>query len=412
MSADDKNPDTAVLLEFLLHLGKAYLNCGEQTAVVESYLRRVATARGLRRPRVVAFPTALFLAADDGTTAHATLSDVPPQRLRLDQIAAIYTLGEEAQRAEVSPQEGLQRLEDIARMPPRFGTVGGILGHALLTVGLATVLLPSAANLAAAAVLGLIVGGVKALRRDGPVLAAPLSVVAAGLVATLVFVAIRNGLPLDPAYALIPPLVTFLPGAMLAFGLVEAATGDMMSGASRLINGAVQLMLLAFGLTAGALLVGYRPENLLDGYRVVDVSIWVALAGVALFGLGVFVHYSAPPRSLPWLLLALFVAFGGQHLAAGLLAPELSGFVGMLGATLLGNVIQDRFRGPPAMVTFLPSFWLLVPGALSLISVKHLISATAGFNGLATVAFTFTSVALGTLVGESIYRWVRRRFGE
>ena len=244
-------------------------------------------------------------------------------------------------------------------MRPRFGSLGVIFGHTILTVGLAMVLMPTPANLAAAAVLGVIVGALKVFNRDQPILAAPLSVVAAGLVSTLVFLAVKYGLPVEPRYALVPPLVTFLPGAMLAFGLVELTYGDMISGSSRLSTGIVQLVLLAFGLTAGAMLVGYRPDNLLDGSREIAVPLWMSVPGVIVFGMGVFVHYSAPRGSLLWMLLVLLVAFAAQWTAAIFVGPEISGFFGMLAATPLGNVIQNRFRGPPSMVTFLPSFWLL-----------------------------------------------------
>ena len=91
-------------------------------------------------------------------------------------------------------------------------------------------------------------------------LAVPLPVVAATLVSALVFLAVKQGLPVDPLHALVPPLVTFLPGAMLTLGMVELAYGDMVSGSSRLITGFVQLVLLAFGLAAGAVLVGYRAR--------------------------------------------------------------------------------------------------------------------------------------------------------
>ncbi len=67
--------------------------------------------------------------------------------------------------------------------------------------------------------------------------------------------------------------------------------------------------------------------------------------------------------------LVLLLAFAAQRLAAGLFGGEISGFFGMLVATPLAYLIQLRFKGPPAMVTFLPSFWLVVPGALGLLSV-------------------------------------------
>ena len=54
--------DVDQLLEFLFRLGQAYLASGEQTPQVELILRRIATAYGMRRARVVAFPTAIFIA--------------------------------------------------------------------------------------------------------------------------------------------------------------------------------------------------------------------------------------------------------------------------------------------------------------------------------------------------------------
>jgi hypothetical protein len=63
------------------------------------------------------------------------------------------------------------------------------------------------------------------------------------------------------------------------------------------------------------------------------------------------------------------------------------------------------------MVTFLPSFWLLVPGALGLLTVKRLLSGPAGLDGVMSVAFTLASIALGALVGASPYKWLTERFG-
>ena len=63
-------------------------------------------------------------------------------------------------------------------------------------------------------------------------------------------------------------------------------------------------------------------------------------------------------------------------------------------------------------MTFLPSFWLLVPGALGLLSVTRMLSdRAAGIDGLVTVVFVLTSIALGTLVGASLYRWLTETFG-
>jgi uncharacterized membrane protein YjjP (DUF1212 family) len=412
MEAEPLAAGTGELLEFMFRLGQAYLASGEQTALVELYLRRVASAHGMRGSRVVAFSTALFISVHDGRTERVTLAKAPTKSLRLDQIADVYTLGEAAQRGEVTPPEGLERLARLLRKAPRFGFVGVVVGHTVLSVGVALVLMPALRNLAAAAVLGAVVGALKAFSRDRPILAAPLSVVSAALVSVLVFLGVKYGLPVDPQYALVPPLVTFLPGAMLTFGMVELAYGDMVTGSSRLVTGLVQLVLLAFGLTAGAVLVGYSPENLADATGESVAAPWALLApwaGVVVFGVGVYLTFSAPQRSFWWMLLVLLLAFAAQQAAAGPFGIQVSGFFGTLVATPLGYLIQKRFKGPPAMVTFLPSFWLLVPGAMGLLAVNRLLSDPARRGGLIDVAFALASIALGALVGASLYRWLTER---
>jgi len=393
-------------------LGQSYLACGEQTALVELFLRRVATAQGIRRCRVVAFPTAIFINIQSADDEQVTLTEGPIQTLRLDQIADVYTLGDQAQRGEVPPDDGLARLNEILKKAPRFGSVGTIAGHAILTLGLAMLISPAPTNLVAAVVLGAIVGGVKALNRDRPILSAPLSVVAAVLVSTLVFGAAAYGLPINPLCVLVPPLVTFLPGAMLTFGMIELAYGDMVSGASRLITGFVQLFLLAFGIAAGATIYRVSPESFLAVPPEYVASDWQPWIGALVFGIGAYIHFSAPRNTLQWLILVLLAALTAQRLAAGFVGTEISGFFGTLVATPLGYLIQQRFKGPPSMVTFLPSFWLLVPGSLGLISVTRMLGdRAAGIDGLVSVIFVFASIALGTLVGASLYKWLTEALG-
>jgi uncharacterized membrane protein YjjP (DUF1212 family) len=398
-------------------LGQAYLASGEQMALVELYLRRIASASGINESHIVAFPTALFIALNDGTGERVTLAEGPTETLRLDQIADVYELGYAVQNGSVAPHEGLQQLDKILARAARFGPASIVLGHTILTVGLAMSLkstpanLVAAAHLATAAVLGTVVGAVKVFNRGRAVLALPLPVVAAALVSALVFLAVKWRLPIDPKQCLVPPLVTFLPGAMLSLGMVELAYGDMVSGSSRLVTGFVKLVLLAFGLVAGAALVGYAPDTLLDAPEQTMAPPWMPWVGVVVFGIGAFFHFSAPRKSFLWTLLVLLVAFAAQQVAAVLLGVEISGFFGTLLATPLAYLIQNRFKGPPAMVTFLPSFWLLVPGSLGLLSVTRMLSDRAsGVEGLVTALFAFVSIALGTLMGASLYKWLAGRF--
>ncbi|MCU0769810.1 MAG: threonine/serine exporter family protein, partial [Burkholderiaceae bacterium] len=351
MSLPQTGQDTSVLLEFMFRLGQAYLACGEQTAEVELLLRRVALAYGMGQTRVVALPTAIFITLHDKTAERVTLAEGPSQSLRLDQIAEVYRLGSDAQTAAMSPREGLDRLVELLRTQPRFGRWGALAGHMILAVGVAMVLMPTVANIVAAAVLGLLVGGLKMALQQRTLFAVPMPVVAATLVSAAVFYAADYGLPVDPLHMLVPPLVTFLPGGMLTLGMVELAYGDMVSGSSRLITGFVTLVLLAFGLAAGAALMGARPESLVySATQFVKVP-WASWAGVLVFCVGVYLHFSAPRNSLGWIIVVALSAIGAQRIAAALFGAEISGFFGMLVAVPASYLIQQRFGGPPSVVT-------------------------------------------------------------
>ncbi|MFN9480282.1 MAG: threonine/serine exporter ThrE family protein [Betaproteobacteria bacterium] len=404
--------DPADLLEFMHKLGQAYLGCNEQTAEIEALLRKMARAYGMREARVVAFPTGVFISLHDGTAERTTLTDALARPLRLDQVGAIYALGARAVEGAIAPRAGIDELAEILLRKERFGRVGQIVGHTIMAAGVGVLLKPTWENIAIAAALGLIVGLVKALLPGRTVVALPMPVFVAALVSFLVFYGQRHGLPVEPIHALIPPLLTYLPGGMLTLGMVELAYGDMVSGASRLMTGLVQLVLLAFGLAAGAALLGAKPDDLVKAASEIGAVPWAPWLGVLVFGLGVYVHFSAPRDSLPWVLLVLLAASLAQRLAAAAFGGEISGFFGMLVATPLAYLIQTRLGGPPAMVTFLPSFWVVVPGALGLLSVTRMLSdRAAGIEGLTTVLFVVASVALGTLVGASLFRLVTAEVG-
>jgi uncharacterized membrane protein YjjP (DUF1212 family) len=221
-------------------------------------LRRTASAYGVGRSRVVTFPTAIIISLHDRVEERVTLTEGSGHTLRLDQIADVYELGEAAQRGAVAPGEGLARLVEILRKSARFGVAGTVVGHMILSVGLSMVLVPSLTSVAVAAVLGAIVGALRAFNRNQPVLAMPLPVVAAGAVSVLVFLAVKRGLP---------AMVTFLPSFWLlvpgALGLLSLKhmLSDPAPGVEGLIAALFALVSIALGTLRDAALYKWLTER-------------------------------------------------------------------------------------------------------------------------------------------------------
>jgi uncharacterized membrane protein YjjB (DUF3815 family) len=69
--------------------------------------------------------------------------------------------------------------------------------------------------------------------------------------------------------------------------------------------------------------------------------------------------------------------------------------------------VQTVRGAPPAVVCFLPAFWLLVPGATGLIGLTQTASGDAvSSTSLPTVAGSIVAIALGVLVGTALYRQI------
>ena len=285
----------------------------------------------------------------------------------------------------------------IRGSPPLYPPLARVAGNALAAAGLAVLLGGSWPDIGVAAVLGGIVGLLLVL--DLPRRFQVLVVMAAAFVVALgVFLTARAGLPLVVLPSVMAPLVTLLPGAALTTAAVELSTGQMVSGAGRIAAGLTQLVLLALGITGAAALVGV-PALVLDpdSHPLGALTPWFA---VAVFGVGILVNRCARRRSMGWILLVLYVAYGAQVLGDVLFGSVLSAFVGAVAMTPVAVLISRVPGGPPAIVSFLPAYWLLVPGALGLAGVAFLLGGdVSGLTTLTTTLTTMVAISVGVLVG-------------
>lgn len=404
MSVPISKPEdkTDNILEMLRVLGSAMLESGQATSDVQETMAEVAAAYSMPPVRIIALPT-IFAVQIAGHDRRMEIGGISNQSLRLDQVAAIDELVDRAKLGIVEPDEILSRMEKIALSPPRFGFILQLLGQVLMTLAIGLLINPAWPAIPAYLALGVVVGLVLFLSEKIPTLATAVPVIAAILVTVLGATVLADVTGEIPIRIIAPALVTFLPGLTLTIAAVELTRNEVLSGASRLVYGASQLVLLAFGVVIGLAIVGdTAPSN-----EVVLNSIgpWTPLLGITLLALGYVLSKSAPQNSFLWLVLALALTYGAQRLGMLIAPPEFSGFFGALLIVPLARFLARFKTAPPALVTQLVSFWILVPGSLGFIGITE--AATGGNQSvtlLVTTVMTLFSIALGTLVGSGLLR--------
>jgi uncharacterized membrane protein YjjP (DUF1212 family) len=396
-------PNGGTERELLVRLGAAMTVAGDSIDDVGQRLTTIARARGLDDISVVVLPTALFVQTGHGASTAVQLEAFTNQHARLDQIGELYELVERVQQPSFDPSEGIEEVDRILRARPTFGPLVRTFGIGVLSVGFSLSLQPTLPGVAAAFVLGVFVGLLHLLRLPG--LRAVLPVLATFLVSTIVFATAESFGAGNPIRTLIPPLVTFLPGAVLTTGMRDLSAGQVVSGASRLVQGVVVLALLAFGVVAAATLVGTPSAELLDR-PVTRLGPWAPWVGLLFVALGAHLHHCAPRRAVPWILAVLVIAYSAQTVSAVVFTAELSPFFGALAMTPAVLWFERLPHGPPSLVTFLPAFWLLVPGAAGLIGVTEIVGTDSvlGPTDFVESLGTVIEIALGVLIGTAMFR--------
>ena len=404
----DELQDPALTLAAMIVTGEAMIQGGYPVDSVQDALKDIAHVNGESTAEIVTFPSAVLVSLRRGSTVETETVATGGASLLMYQIEALDSAVLAARSGALSPRKLLKRLHSIRDLVPPFSFVQRLIASVVMSSGLAMMLDASWAGIALAGLLGGLVGALMLWGARIDARYQPLLVVAAAFfVALVVFLVARTNLDLGILPAVAAPLVMLLPGALLTTGVIELSTGEIMAGASRLAAGAMRLVLLAFGIVAAAALVGV-PSIQLDS-AVQPLGILAPWIGVAAFGAGLVVYQCARPGSLPWILLVLYVAYAAQVLGGVFLGAVLSAAIGALVMTPVAIYISRQPSAPPAVVSFLPGFFLLVPGSLGLVGVTAILDGdSTGVATLTTTLATMVSITLGLLFGLGLSNLMTR----
>ena len=346
------------------------------------------------------------------TTTQTAASSAGWRQLRLHQVQDVLGVADDAESGRVGPVEGAQRIETAVAAPPLYSGRVRVLGYVGVSAGLAMILGGGLVDVLVAAVLGAAIACLQVATVRLPAAYQALVVLGCAFaVSGAVFLLSRTGIEVGMLAPLVAPLVTFLPGALLTTAAIDLATRQMIAGSARLAAGVMQLVLLALGIVGAAALVGVPASEV--GSAAYQPLGWAGpWIGVLVYGTGVVFHNCARRPALPWILLVLVVAYAGQVVGGLFFGGVFSAFVGALLMTPVAMFAATRPTGPPALVGFLPGFWLLVPGALGLVGVTSVLGDGAqALSTVVTAGTTMVAISLGVLAGIALGSAVGRRAG-
>jgi uncharacterized membrane protein YjjP (DUF1212 family) len=401
--SDPDTHDDAEIASMLRELGIALLEVEQPTQLVSGRLLSIAARYTTQQVRVVTLPTVLVVqvgnvAYEVDTSTHSTL--------QLDLAGRIDAIAELAAVGAITPADAVAALSAARTMKPRFGPVVTTVGYAVTTVGFGMVISPTWAALPGYLFLGAVVGAIVMIGRPFPSLDPVLPTLSAMIVTMLATWFVADAANDGLLRVISPALVAMLPGMSLTIGAMELANNQIVSGASRLVYGVTQLMLLVFGVALGIHIAG-RVAVQEPSPRMGAWSLYVAIVVVSI---GLYFYLSAPRGSLIWMMAAIGVALIGQLVGGIVLSSSTSGAVGAFLVVPFALVASRIKTAPPAIVLMLAAFWSLVPGALSFVSLSE--AATGGPDDITTLGQTVAaifSIALGTLVGFTVFHTIQTR---
>jgi uncharacterized membrane protein YjjP (DUF1212 family) len=389
----------AAAYQFVAALGAAMASANYPVTMIRDAMAATSRAYGLD-VQLLALPNYVQVGSQTGDNLYIANPDFD---VRYDQSFPLAKLVARAPTGSITPDEGMAEIDRIRHQQRRFPVWVTVFGYAVQSAGLALILQPTPWSLVGAATLGLLVGALSVLARRSEAIGYMLPTICAFLVAFIVFTFnARWHVGADSLRALAAPLATFLPGAAITLAVIELSTQHVVSGASRLVAGFMQIAQLAFGILIAAQVAGIADSNLVTT-EFNRLGPWAPLLGVLVYGLGAMLYFGPPTSFLPWMLLMLLTAYAGQWVGNAVLGSYASGFGGGLTLIIFALAISHRPNTPPTVSLVLPGFWLLVPGSLGFMGVTQLLGAHS--TGVLTATLiSMMSIAVGVQTGLLLWR--------
>jgi uncharacterized membrane protein YjjP (DUF1212 family) len=392
--------------DFVIELARRLHEAGSTAPRLEDVINSVSRKLGLDT-HIWSSPTAIIATVrpSDAEGDQQTVTRVvrlDPGDIHLRRLWRVDDIAERVASGEYSAAEGMRALT-VAAKPDRERRqwLETVFGYLLASAGVAGLLKGGPADIASAAVLGLMLGVLAKLAPARPRLAATFEALAAFLVAFLTALISHYWTPISPL-VMTAGLIVLLPGLSLTTAAAEVATQHLVSGTARFAGAIAVLLKLAFGALVGSRLaaaLGWGPPAAMTHVLPMWMEAAALLTAAAAFAL----LFKARIRDWWVVFLAAIISYLTTRLASPALGAELGLFIAAFIITVISNVYA-RWTNRPGATFRLPGLILLVPGSVGFRSLTFVFEKDV-FLGLDTAFSVVTLIAAlvaGLLLGNSV----------
>jgi uncharacterized membrane protein YjjP (DUF1212 family) len=390
-----------LVVDYLVELGTALMSSGCPTHRLEDLLVRLAKEEGFEAD-AFAVPTGLFVSVrtPEGHASVVSMVRVKEWSTDLRRLVELDEILNEVASKVLSIPQAREKISALSNAKTTWPLSIQLLASIGISAGSAISLGGSLTDAALSAFGGFILRCLMLFTRQQPdmrLLDNFLGGFVAGLLAWLSSIFILGTSREAMVLSIVLPL---LPGLTLTTGLDELTHRNLVAGTARLMQAAITLLSLVFGI---ALALGVEKAYgifpvLLP--RSNEISGLIHLVALALASASSGVLLGVPKKFMGVVVVCGAIVWSSTQLTRSL-EGTYAAFISAFVLALISNA-WARSTERPAQLVLLPGMLLLVPGALSFRSLELLLRGDVVTSAaqISEVAFIAGALVMGLLVAN------------
>ena len=354
-------------------------------------------------------PTGMILSFSDplrppGDSDTTRVIRMPPGDVDLYKLCEADRITELVMAGEMDIAEGhaaLRALEE--RQPGKLGRALQVLGFALVALGVAGLWRLPWADIATAGAIGLVIGLLDLVTRNGTRLKEAGEALAGMIAGSIAILVSAFLVPLNLNTVIIASLIVMLPGMALTNAMNELTSQHLVSGTARFAGAITTVLKLTIGTIialALAQLAGISP----DVRALRPQPDWVEWAALLIASASFAILFRAARRDVLLVMAAAASGYLISRWVGNALGANIGLFVAALVITAAGNGYA-RWADRPGAVIRVPGIIMLVPGSNSLRGLMTLVqqqSVEAGQEAALLVMNIVLALIAGLLFGNVV----------